>query len=60
MTAQVLDARSYYVNIDPEDGKFLTASVIYRGAKDDISTFEVDKEIAGVPYQAKYYGQFAP
>eukprot|EP00486_Rosalina_sp_Unknown_P011608 CAMPEP_0201592434 /NCGR_PEP_ID=MMETSP0190_2-20130828/190332_1 /ASSEMBLY_ACC=CAM_ASM_000263 /TAXON_ID=37353 /ORGANISM="Rosalina sp." /LENGTH=505 /DNA_ID=CAMNT_0048051203 /DNA_START=222 /DNA_END=1739 /DNA_ORIENTATION=+ len=60
LTSQVLDSRSYYVNLTPEDGKFLTASVIYRGAKDDISTFEVDKEIAGVPYQAKYYGQFAP
>eukprot|EP00484_Ammonia_sp_Unknown_P031073 CAMPEP_0197029492 /NCGR_PEP_ID=MMETSP1384-20130603/8929_1 /TAXON_ID=29189 /ORGANISM="Ammonia sp." /LENGTH=543 /DNA_ID=CAMNT_0042458669 /DNA_START=33 /DNA_END=1664 /DNA_ORIENTATION=- len=59
LTSSVLDAKSYYVNIDPEDGKFLTASVLYRGAKEDISTFEVDKEIAGVPFQAKFYGQFA-
>jgi len=60
LTAAVLDSKSYYVNVDSENGKFLTSSVIYRGAKEDISTFEVDKEIAGVPYQAKYYGQFAP
>ena len=60
LTSNTLDHKSYYVNIDPEDGKFLTASILYRGAKDDISTFEVDKEIAGVKYQSKYYGQFAP
>merc|ERR1712154_443155 len=59
LTSSTLDHRSYFVNVDPENGKFLTASILYRGKKDDISTFEVDKEIAGVKYQSKYYGQFA-
>merc|ERR1712232_1377512 len=59
LTSNTLDSKSYYVNLDETDGKFLTASIVYRGGKDDISTFEVDKEIAGVKYQSKYYGQFA-
>merc|ERR1712129_319243 len=60
LTSNTLDSKSYYVNLDPDAGKFLTASILYRGSPDDISTFEVDKEIAGIKYQSKYYGQFAP
>lgn len=58
LTASVLDHKSFFANLDPENGKFLSASVIYRGAKKDISTFEVDREIASIKYQSKYYGQF--
>jgi len=60
LTSAVLDAKSCYTDLDADNGKYLTASVIYRGAPSDISTFEVDKEIASVKYNAKYYGNFAP
>lgn len=83
LTASVLDPNSCYVNLDAENGKFLTASVIYRfgirirflsffpfcvlimknvvelmwprrGAPDDVSTFEVDREIAAVKYDGNF------
>jgi len=59
LTNSVMDRKSYYVNIDPENGKFLTASVIYRGRPEDITTFDVDKQIANLPFQSEYLGQFA-
>merc|ERR1739838_425540 len=42
LTSQAYSARNFYSNVKPDDGKYLAASFVYRGA---MSTDEVDKNI---------------
>ena len=45
ITDQMWSGRNFLANIKPEDGKYLTASIGYRG---NMATQEVDDEVAKV------------
>ena len=55
---EALNAKNYYCNLDKKSGKFLTCSLLFRGYKEHLSSFEVDQQIAAIKYDYKYFNQF--
>jgi tubulin beta len=53
LTTQMWSSRNFYANVKAEDGKYLTASLVYRG---NLSSQEVDDEVRKV--QAKLADDF--